>query len=550
MDKIWLSQYPKGVPKDIDPNAYDSLVALIKTCCEQYADNPAFGSFGYLLTYREFEEQAELFAAYCQQVLQLKKGARVALILPNILQYPIALLGCLLAGLTIVNVNPLYTAKEMIHQLADSGAEVVVVLANRAHILQQVLSQITIQHIIITEIGDQLPQPKAWLINSVVKYIKRLVPHYHIPHAILWKTVLNHHHTLDPVTVTADDIAFLQYTGGTTGVAKGAMLTHRNLMANILQSYYWMRPGLEQEKEIVITALPLYHIFSLTCNCLMFFLVGGLNVLIPNPRDIPAFVNELKRYPWTVLTGVNTLFNHLLQHDAFTTLDFSSLKLVISGGMALHESVATAWKAVVGVPIIEGYGLTEASPVLTVNPITNTDYNGSIGLPLPSTDVMIQDDQGNELSLGEAGELYARGPQVMQGYWQCDEQTKEVLSSDGWLATGDIAVMDEQGYLRIVDRKKDLIVVSGFNVYPTEVEEVIAKLDDVLEVAVIGVPHEATGEQVKAFVVKRAGTLTKAQIISHCHNELTAYKVPHAIEFSDQLPKTNVGKILRRALKE
>ena len=550
MDKIWLSQYQQGVPSDIDPACYQSLIALIKTACEQFADNPAFSSFGCLLTYRELEEQAALFAAYCQQVLKLKKGTRVALILPNLLQYPIALIGCLFAGLTVVNVNPLYTANEMAHQLQDSGAEMVVVFANRAHILEPILANTAIKHIIVTEIADQLPQPKRWLINSVVKYFKRLVPRYRIPQAIAWGTVLNHHHLLEPVTVVADDVAFLQYTGGTTGLAKGAMLTHRNLIANILQIYHWMIPSLEQEKEIIVTALPLYHIFSLTCNCLMFFLFGGLNVLIVDPRNVPAFVNDLKRYPWTVLTGVNTLFNHLLQHEAFTSLDFSSLKLVISGGMALHGSVAKAWKDTVGVPIIEGYGLTEASPVLAINPITNTHYNGSIGLPIPSTEIMICDDQGNEQAIGEAGELYVRGPQVMQGYWQCDEATRQVLSEAGWLATGDVAVIDEAGYLRIVDRKKDMIVVSGFNVYPTEVEAVIAKLDAVLDVAVIGIPHEATGEQVKAFIVKKEESLTEAAIIAQCRSELTAYKVPHSIEFREALPKTNVGKVLRRALRE
>lgn len=553
MEKLWLKSYPEGVPAEIGALPYASLGALFEAAVARYPTRPAFACLGRVMTYRELDEAACAFAAYLQQVARLPKGARVALMMPNVLQYPIALFGALRAGYVVVNVNPLYTPRELEHQLNDSGAEAIVILENFAHTLEAAIAHgVRVPHVIVTSLGDLFPGVKGVVTNLVVRYVKKLVPKWSIPGVIRWREALaaGARHALQPVAVEPDELAFLQYTGGTTGVAKGAMLLHRNLLANVAQATAWIRSAVREGEEIVITALPLYHIFALTANCLTFTALGGLNVLIPNPRDIPGFVRELAKWRFTVMTGVNTLFNALLNHPDFAKLDFSAFKVTLGGGMAVQEAVAKRWQQVTGVPLLEAYGLTETSPAVTINPMTLKAYNHSIGLPLPSTEISIRNDAGVELPVGAEGELCVRGPQVMKGYWQRPDETAKVFTADGFLRTGDVARIDENGFVYLVDRKKDMILVSGFNVYPNEVEEVIAAHPGVLEVAVIGVPDEKSGEAVKAFVVKKDPTLTEADVIAWCRERLTGYKVPKRIEFRDELPKTNVGKILRRALRE
>ncbi|WP_016589246.1 long-chain-fatty-acid--CoA ligase FadD, partial [Yersinia pestis] len=490
-------------------------------------------------------------AAYLQQGLGLQKGDRVALMMPNLLQYPIALFGVLRAGMIVVNVNPLYTPRELEHQLSDSGAVAIVIVSNFAHTLEKVVFKTQVRHVILTRMGDQLSAAKGTLVNFVVKYIKRLVPKYYLPDAISFRTVLQKGRRMQYVKpdVINTDTAFLQYTGGTTGVAKGAILTHRNMQSNLEQAKAAYAPLLQPGRDLVVTALPLYHIFALTVNCLLFIELGGRSLLITNPRDIPGMVKELSRYPFTAITGVNTLFNALLNNEEFTHLDFSTLRLSVGGGMPVQKAVAEKWETLTGKHLLEGYGLTECSPLVTGNPYDLKHYSGSIGLPVPSTDVRLRDDDGNDVELGKPGELWVRGPQVMLGYWQRPDATDDVLK-DGWLATGDIATMDEDGFLRIVDRKKDMILVSGFNVYPNEIEEVVALHAKVLESAVIGVPNEVSGEAVKVFVVKNDASLTPEELLTHCRRYLTGYKVPKIVEFRDELPKSNVGKILRRELRD
>ncbi|MCG7586388.1 long-chain-fatty-acid--CoA ligase FadD, partial [Photobacterium sp. OFAV2-7] len=504
------------------------------------------------MTFRKLEERSRAFAAYLQNELKLKKGDRVAVMMPNLLQYPIALFGILRAGCVVVNVNPLYTPRELEHQLNDSGAKAIVIVSNFAHTLENVVKNTGVQHVVLTRLGDQLSRPKGTLVNFVVKYIKKMVPKYHLPHATSMRSALSKGRRMQYVKpfMSGDDTAFLQYTGGTTGVAKGAILSHRNMLANVMQAKGAYGPVLTEGRELIVTALPLYHVFALTVNCLLFIEMGGRNLLITNPRDIPTFVKELQRYPFTAITGVNTLFNALVNNEDFHELDFSNLRLSVGGGMAVQRAVADKWKQMTGNYLLEGYGLTECSPLVAAYPYDLVDYNGSIGLPVPSTDVRMVDDEGNVLGNDQTGELQVRGPQVMQGYWQRPEATKEVLTDDGWLSTGDIVRFDEDGFLHIVDRKKDMILVSGFNVYPNEIEDVVALNSKVLEVAAIGLPHEVSGEVVKICVVKRDPNLTRDELLMHCREHLTGYKVPKVVEFRDELPKTNVGKILRRALRE
>lgn len=552
MEKIWLKTYPKGVPAEIDVDRYRSLNDIIEHSCSKYRQCPAFINMGVSLSYGDLDRQSRAFAAYLQHATGLQRGDRVAIMLPNILQYPVVLFGVLRAGLVAVNVNPLYTARELDHQLNDSGAKAIIVLENFAGTLEHIVADTALKTVITTQIGDLFPFPKSVLVNFVVKHIKKLVPRWSIPSALSFKKVMRLGTSLrfDNVHLNHDDVAFLQYTGGTTGVAKGAVLTHGNMVANMEQASAWMAPMTEEGTEIVITALPLYHIFSLTINCLTFMKVGACNVLITNPQDFPGFVAELRKVKFSVITGVNTLFNALLNTQGFDQLDFTSLKIAVGGAMAVQRAVAESWKAVTGVPLLEGYGLSEASPAVCVNPLSNTDYNGSIGLPLPSTDVAIFDEQGHTLAPGEVGEICIRGPQVMRGYWQRPEETAKVISEDGWLRTGDIGHMDKEGYVYIEDRKKDMILVSGFNVYPNEIEDVVVAHDGVLEAAAIGVPNARSGEAVKLFVVRRDPELTTERILAYCRQNLAAYKIPKHIEFRHELPKSNVGKILRRALRE
>ncbi|HHH0825165.1 TPA: long-chain-fatty-acid--CoA ligase FadD [Yersinia enterocolitica] len=551
MEKVWLKRYPADVPVEIDPDRYSSLVEMFENAALRYADQPAFINMGEVMTFRKLEERSRAFAAYLQQGLGLQKGDRVALMMPNLLQYPIALFGILRAGMVVVNVNPLYTPRELEHQLNDSGAAAIVIVSNFAHTLEKIVFKTQVKHVILTRMGDQLSTAKGTLVNFVVKYIKRLVPKYYLPDAISFRTALQKGRRMQYVKpdVINTDMAFLQYTGGTTGVAKGAMLTHRNMQSNLEQAKAAYAPLLQPGHELVVTALPLYHIFALTMNCLLFIELGGRSLLITNPRDIPGMVKELSRYPFTAMTGVNTLFNALLNNEEFTKLDFSTLRLSVGGGMPVQKTVAEKWEKLTGKHLLEGYGLTECSPLVTGNPYDLKHYSGSIGLPVPSTDVRLVDDEGNDVAMGEPGELWVRGPQVMLGYWQRPEATDEVLK-DGWLATGDIATLDEQGFLRIVDRKKDMILVSGFNVYPNEIEDVVALHAKVLESAAVGVPNEVSGETVKLFVVKKDASLTQEELLTHCRRYLTGYKVPKIVEFRDELPKSNVGKILRRELRD
>jgi long-chain acyl-CoA synthetase len=551
LDKVWLKRYPADVPAEIDADRYSSLVEMFENAVKRYADQPAFMNMGEVMTYRKLEERSRAFAAYLQNELGLQKGDRVALMMPNLLQYPIALFGILRAGMVVVNVNPLYTPRELEHQLNDSGASAIVIVSNFAHTLEKVVFNTQVKHVILTRMGDQLSAAKGTLVNFVVKYIKRLVPKYHLPAAISFRSALQRGRRLQYVKpdIINSDLAFLQYTGGTTGVAKGAMLTHRNMQANVAQAKAAYEPLFRDGQELIVTALPLYHIFALTVNCLLFIELGGRNLLITNPRDIPGLVKELGRYPFTALSGVNTLFNALLNNADFHQLDFSTLRFSVGGGMSVQKAVADKWEKTTGKHLLEGYGLTECAPLVTCNPHDLKHYSGSIGLPVPSTDIRLVDDNGNDVPVGEPGELWVKGPQVMLGYWQRPDATDEVLK-DGWLATGDIVTVDDMGFVRVVDRKKDMILVSGFNVYPNEIEDVVSQHPKVLECAAIGVPSDVSGEAVKICVVKKDGSLTKEELLTHCRRQLTGYKVPKIVEFRDELPKSNVGKILRRELRD
>lgn len=553
MEKIWLRSYPQGVPEFIDVNEFKSLGQLFEQSCAQYRDRVAYINMGVGITYGELDRLSRDFAAYLQDVLKLPQGARVALMMPNLLQYPVCMFGALRAGYVVVNCNPLYTHRELEHQLKDSGAEAIIIVENFAHTLEQALPLVPgLKHVIVTSLGDMLGALKGTVVNLVVRHVKKMVPAWKLPRHVKFKAAMARGKgaTLRPVQVGHEDIAYLQYTGGTTGVAKGAMLLHRNIIANLQQAHAWIEPFLHKDQQLIITALPLYHIFSLTANCLTFLKIGATNVLITNPRDIPGFVKELAQYKFTVITGVNTLFNALLNNPDFAKLDFSALRAALGGGMAVQKSVAQKWRQVTGKPLIEAYGLTETSPAATINPLDLGEFNGAIGLPISSTEIVIRDDLGNDLPVGQAGEICIRGPQVMKGYWLRPDETATVFYADGFLRTGDVGVMDEKGFVRIVDRKKDMILVSGFNVYPNEVEAVVAMHPAVMEVAAVGVPSEHSGEAVKIFVVLKDKSVTKEQLIAHCKENLTGYKVPHLVEFRDDLPKTNVGKILRRALKE
>lgn len=552
MDRIWLQSYQEGVPAEVDLGEFQSIGAMLENSVALYGDRVAFINMGAELTYGELDALSRDFAAYLQTVLKLQKGDRVAIMLPNVLQYPVCMLGALRTGCVVVNCNPLYTPRELEHQLKDSGAETIVVLENFAHTLAQVISHTSVKNVVIARMGDLLGFAKGALVNFVVKHVRKMVPAWRIPGAVdFGKAIsLGAAGGFAPVSVTQDDLAYLQYTGGTTGVSKGAMLTHGNILANLAQAHAWIKAELKEGEELVVTALPLYHIFALTANCFLFMRIGARNLLITNPRDVKSFVADLTRYPFTVLLGVNTLFNLLLNSEAFRALDFSTLKITLGGGMAVQKSIAERWKQLTGVPLIEAYGLTETSPAATINPLNATEYNGSIGLPISSTEVAIRNDDGIEVPLGERGELCIRGPQVMKGYYKRPEETANVMMPDGFLRTGDIVVMDEKGYIKIVDRKKDMILVSGFNVYPNEVEEVVAMHPGVLEVASVGVSTEGAGEVVKIYVVKKDESLTAEQLIAHCRANLTGYKVPRQVEFRKDLPKSNVGKILRRELRE
>lgn len=552
MDKIWFDNYPPGAEKTIDVNQYESLVELFEQAVRRHPDIPAYINMGKVLTFRKLEERSRAFAAYLQNELRLEKGDRIALMMPNLLQYPIALFGALRAGLVVVNVNPLYTPRELAHQLNDSGAKAIVIISNFAATLEKVVFETGIQHVILTRMGDQLSFGKRTLVNFVVKYIKKLVPKYKLPHAVSFREALSIGKQRQYVKpqLQSSDLAFLQYTGGTTGVAKGAMLSHANIVANIAQAKWVGEPLLRGVKDgVAVIPLPLYHIFALTLNCLLFIELGITSLLITNPRDIPSFIKELKKYRCVAITGVNTLFNALLNNEHFKEVDFSSLRLSVGGGASIQSAVAKRWFDTTGSHIIEGYGMTECSPIIAAARNDATEHNGSIGVPVPNTDIRIVDEQGNDVPLGERGELWVKGPQVMQGYWNRPEDSAEVLT-DGWMATGDIVVMGADLNLRIVDRKKDMIIVSGFNVYPNEIEDVVAHNPKVGEVVAIGVPHPVSGETVKIFVTKKDESLTREELRNYCRQYLTGYKIPKDIEFRDELPKTNVGKILRRVLRD
>lgn len=550
-DKPWLKSYPQGVPQEINPEKYKNISELFDESVKQYASNQAFVHMDVALTYKELDKLTDDFGAYLSNVVGLKKGDRIAIQMPNMLQFPIAMFGAIKAGLVVVNINPLYTPKEMKHQFNDSGAVAIVILTNFASNLEQIIKETNIKTVITTEIGDLFPGLKKHLVNLVVKYVKKMVPAYNLPGEIKFNTALKEgaKHKLVRPPVASADVAFLQYTGGTTGVSKGATLSHRNIISNMEQIFAWVGSAFIPGKEIIITALPLYHIFALTVNCLAIFKVGGKNILITNPRDMPAFMKDLKKYPFTVFTGVNTLFNGLMNQPDFKEIDFSTLRMSLGGGMAVQDVVAVRWKELTGSDLLEAYGLSETSPGLTANPVDGSHKLGYIGLPIPSTEVVIADDEGKFLPAGERGEIWAKGPQVMSGYWNKADETANVFQ-DGWFKTGDIGVMDEQGFFKIVDRKKEMVLVSGFNVYPSEVENVIASHPKVLEVGVIGVPDDRSTEAVKAFIVKKDDSLTADEIIAYCKENLTAYKCPKHVAFKTELPKTNVGKILRRALKE
>ncbi|MBC7804342.1 MAG: long-chain-fatty-acid--CoA ligase [Candidatus Parcubacteria bacterium] len=550
MEKVWLKSYPPGMPAEISWNEYKSVGELFEKNCKKYAERPAFHCMGKTITFGEVDRMSRDFAAWLQ-AKGLPKGARVAIMMPNVLQYPVVLFGTLRAGYTVVNVNPLYTARELEHQLKDSGAEVIVILENFAVTLQEVLAKTPIKHVIVTSLGEMLGL-KGLIVNFVVRNVKKMVPAFSLPAALSWGSVMSEGAGKDmkPFEVGHEDIAFLQYTGGTTGVSKGAMLVHRNILANIEQAAGNLSSALGGDRPVIITALPLYHIFSLTVNCLLMAKMGGENILITNPRDIPGFVKELGKHRYNMITGVNTLFNAFLNNADFVKLDFSAVKLCVGGGMAVQKAVADKWQQVTGKVLLEGYGLTETSPCATMSPHDMKAYSGSIGIPLPSTDIALRDDDRKDVPLGQPGEICIKGPQVMKGYWQRPDETAQVLGSDGYLYTGDVGVMDDKGFIRIVDRKKDMILVSGFNVYPNEIEQVVAMMPGVLEVAAIGVPDEKSGEVPKLFIVKKDPSLTEAQVLAHCKEQLTGYKQPKHVEFRSDLPKTNVGKILRRALRD
>ena len=553
MKKVWLKNYEQGVPEEINLDTYESLLDLLDQTFKNFSSKPAFHCMGTTLTYKEIDRLSSHFCAYLQHSLGLKKGDKIALMMPNVLQYPVALFGSLKAGLVVVNTNPLYTARELEYQLTDSGAKAILVLSNFAHTVEAVKDKVdSLEHVIITEMGDLLSFPKSVIVDLVVKHVKKMVPNYSIDHDSFKQALKEGSRKIPmPVLIDKEDTAFLQYTGGTTGVSKGAILTHKNILANILQAKSWLKNGLEgrgDKQEIIITPLPLYHIFSLTANCFIYSSIGGLNVLITNPKDIPGFVKELKKWKMTAFTGLNTLFNALCNNKDFKDVDFSELKITLGGGMAVHKAVSQRWLDITGKPIIEAYGLTETSPAACVNPLSNTEFNGYVGLPLPSTDVSIRDDNFKELAFGEIGEICIKGPQVMKGYYNKEEETSKVLHQ-GWLKTGDLGVMTEEGYIKIVDRKKDMIIIFGFNVYPNEIEEVVVKHPKVLEAGVVGVPDEVRGETIKLFIVKKDESLTEEEILKHCRENLTAYKVPKQVVFKKELPKSNVGKILRKDLK-
>jgi long-chain acyl-CoA synthetase len=558
MERFWLKNYPQGVPADVDVDQYHSLVQLMEDGFAKFATRDAYAFMERHFTFADIDRYSAAFGAWLQG-LGLERGARVAIMMPNVVQYPIVVAGVLRAGHVVVNVNPLYTPRELEHQLKDSGAEVIVILENFAATLQQVIARTQVKHVVVASIGDLLGFPKGAIVNFAVRKVKKLVPAFSLPHHVRFNDTLDAgaRSRLTPVETGPQDVAFLQYTGGTTGVSKGATLTHRNLVANVLQLEAWVQPALTDtsrgpvpEQLVYVCALPLYHVFALTVNCLGGIRLGSLNVLIANPRDIAGFVKELARYRFNVVPGVNTLYNALAENPDFQKLDFSSLRIANGGGMAVQKAVAEKWLKLTGVPIIEGYGLSETSPVATCNPIQSREYNGTIGLPFPNTEIAILDDAGQPLPLGQAGEIAIRGPQVMAGYWNRPDETAKVMTPDGFFKSGDIGVMDERGYTRIVDRKKDMIIVSGFNVYPNEVEGVVAMHPGVLECAAVGVPDAKSGEAVKVFVVRRDPSLTEAALAEYCKQQLTGYKKPKFIEFRDQLPKTNVGKILRRELRD
>lgn len=551
MEKIWQKNYQDGVPLDINPRENNSIPEIMENAFKKFPNLPAYHNMGKTITFSELETESNKFGSYLQNQLGLKQGDRVALMLPNILQYPIALFGILQAGLVAVNINPLYTARELEHQLQDSGARVIVIFANSAHILGKVLEKTDVKHVITTEIGDLLKFPKSLIVNFVIKHIKKMVPDWNIPYAISFKDALRKGDPLKirPVPNHSEDIAFLQYTGGTTGISKGAILTHGNIVANITQARAWIKTLVHEGKEIIITPLPLYHIFSLTANCLTYSSIGALNVLITNPKDIPSFVKELKKWDFTAITGVNTLFNALLNNAEFKDVNFKALKVVLGAGMAVQKPVAEAWQKITGKPLLEAYGLTETSPAACMNPVNLPAYNGFVGLPISSTIVSIKDADENDLPIGEIGEICIKGPQVMKEYWQQPEETKKVMTADGFFKTGDLGFMNEDGFVKIVDRKKDMIIVSGFNVYPNEIEEIVVGHDKVLECAAIGVPDEKCGEAVKLFIVKKEPSLSENELRSFCKEKLAGYKVPKFIEFRQKLPKSNVGKILRRELR-
>jgi long-chain acyl-CoA synthetase len=552
MEKEWLKSYPPGMPATIDVDAYQSVTDVFDQSVAKFSSNPAFTNLGTTLSYADMDRSTGNLASYLQRLPNMRKGDRVAIMMPNVLQNPIAIFAVLRCGFTVVNTNPLYTPRELKHQLSDSGAKAIIVMENFCHVLQEVIDETPIQHVITTQLGDMLKFPKSLIVNLVVKYVKKMVPAFSLARSTSFKDALKigADKPYEAVACSHQDLAFLQYTGGTTGLAKGAMLTHRNMIANMQQGSAWIKEKIGGDREVIITALPLYHIFSLTANCLTFMKVGAENYLITNPRDMPNFVKELKNVSFTAITGVNTLFIGLMNTPGFDEIDFSRLKLTLGGGMAVQRPVAERWERATGVPLIEAYGLTETSPAVCINPLSLTEYNGSIGLPIPSTEVSIQDEHGNLMPQGESGELCVRGPQVMKGYWNQVEETAKVMTADGWLKTGDVAKMDSAGYFRIVDRLKDMILVSGFNVYPNEIETVIAGHEGVLEVGVIGEPDQKCGEIVKAVIVKKDQSLTEEDVIKHCRESLTGYKVPKIIEFRSELPKTNVGKILRRELRK
>jgi long-chain acyl-CoA synthetase len=551
-ENFWKDKYPVGIAAEIDPDQYPNIQAVLKQSCQRFADKPAFSNLGKTLTYGELYQLSGAFAAYLQQHTDLQPGDRIAVQLPNVLQYPVVVFGAMRAGLVVVNTNPLYTAREMEHQFNDSGAKALICLANMAHLAEQVVPKTGVKTVIVTEVGDMLPPLKRLLINSVVKYVKKMVPAYNLPHAVKLTDALakGRGQAVKEANPSSGEIAVLQYTGGTTGVAKGAMLTHRNLVANMLQAREMMASNMNEGCEIIVAPLPLYHIYAFTFHCMAMMLIGNHNVLITNPRDLPGMVKDLAKYKFSGFVGLNTLFVALCNNEDFQKLDFSSLKITLSGGMALQLATAERWTQVTGSPVCEGFGMTETSPVASVNPIQQIRI-GTIGIPVPSTLCKVIDDEGNELPLGAVGELCVKGPQVMKGYWQRQDATDEILDADGWLKTGDIALIQDDGYMRIVDRKKDMILVSGFNVYPNELEDVLATLPGVLQCAAVGVPDEKSGEAIKLFVVAKPGvTLTKEQVMAHMRANVTGYKVPKSVEFRDALPTTNVGKILRRELRD